>query len=127
MPIPGNLQNLPAADLIGIAVVDPGTFIGRDHTPGRGVEKVREWRTRAVWHVLEQCGVNPHRTFTSPTARRAFDDAETATLPHCPTCRSTLRSVREMTGCGFRCDDPSRWHATTPDPDTAPTDNDGSN
>lgn len=29
----------------------------------------------------------------------------------CPTCGSADRGKREMTGCGFVCDDPYRWHA----------------
>ncbi len=28
----------------------------------------------------------------------------------CPPCGSGKREIRLMTGCGFKCDDPSRWH-----------------
>lgn len=33
----------------------------------------------------------------------------------CPTCGSSDPAELLMTGCGFRCDDPSRWHAKQAD------------
>jgi hypothetical protein len=37
------------------------------------------------------------------------DQASPAQLA-CPTCKSTDRAERRFVGCGFKCDDPSRWH-----------------
>lgn len=40
------------------------------------------------------------------------DEQATGDPGTCPTCGSSDPTEMRMTGCGFKCDDPSRWHAT---------------
>lgn len=56
-------------------------------------------------------------TLTPSRATRAPDLSdvlrERIKADACPTCGSTDRNVKRMTGCGFPCDDPSGWHLVT--------------
>lgn len=58
-----------------------------------------------------------HNAFQKLVAEHAARDAwaagqDLAQRPSaCPTCGSTDPAERRMVGCGFKCDDPRRWHA----------------
>lgn len=72
MPIPDGLKGLPLSDMILRAVSDPGSILPRDRLVGR-VERMADWRARAVWDVMWECGLDPARTFVSEAAMEAFD------------------------------------------------------
>ena len=44
-------------------------------------------------------------------AHHAAAKLAAAAKSRCPTCKSDDPATKLMTGCGFVCDDPSRWHA----------------
>lgn len=75
MPIPDNLIRLPLSDMILRAMTDPGVIVLRERTAGRA-ETMADWRARAVWEALFECGIDPARTFVSSDAMRAFDETE---------------------------------------------------
>lgn len=75
MPIPDDLIRLPLSDMILRAMTNPGAIVSRERTVGRA-EPMADWRARAVWEALFECGIDPARTFVSSDARSAFDEAE---------------------------------------------------
>ncbi len=112
MPIPDDLKNMPLADMVLPAVADPASIVHRERRQDGRRERIADHRARAVWEVMEECGIDPTRTFCSDAAMRAFDDEDTKLLSACPDCGSTDPLVREpLSRSTTSCDDPSRWHA----------------
>jgi hypothetical protein len=112
VPIPDDLKCLPLSDMILRAVAHPATIVRRERREDGRLERMADWRARAVWDVMWECGVDSTRTFVSDDEMRAFDDEETKTLTACSDCGSTDPTVRAVIGRnGIGCDDPNRWHS----------------
>jgi hypothetical protein len=123
VPIPDDIRGWPLGDMVLRAIADPAAIVKRERRPGGGFEPINDWRARAVWEVTFKCGVDPARTFVSPDAMRAFDEAEDDVGAAPSSDRRPAPARGECPYCMTSLEDQCPWHLSAasahPDPEAS--------